>query len=40
MKEVFAAGHIGDVTVVPIPYVVGTTVGPYEWDIAKATLKK
>ena len=40
MKEVFVAGHIGDVTVVPLPYVVGTTTGPYEWDLAKAALKK
>ena len=40
LKEVYIAGHVGDVTIVPLPYVVGNVDGKLEWDIANAALKK
>ena len=40
IKEVYIAGSVGDVTVVPLPYEVGNVTGPYEWDIETKQLKK
>jgi hypothetical protein len=39
LKEVYAAGHVGEVTVIPLPYVVGNVEGKLEWDIANKNLK-
>ena len=30
-KECYVAGYLGDVTVVPLPYAVGTVTGPYKY---------
>ena len=39
LKEVYAAGHVGDVTIVPLPYTVGNVTGKFEWDIVNKKLK-
>ena len=34
LKEVYIAGNLGDVTIVPLPYTVGNVEGKHQWDIA------